>query len=137
MLDLLNRVRESRHQNMLEWYGTKFYRLCQKITGGQQVHVNFNSGCSNHTRNNSTTTKGTKTNDCTTTTTTTSTMNTSRVNWTKNLSSLPLMEAQESFLTRGPNYTVVLLYLPKGEYVTLVEKVCYKYNHEVVEELKV
>ena len=38
----------------------------------------------------------------------------------KNLSSTSLTEAQDSFLARGPNFVIVLLDSPKGEYVKAV-----------------
>ena len=56
--------------------------------------------------------------------------------WVKNLSSKPLMVAQNSLLARGPNFNIVPRYSPKGEYITGVEKVCLKLPSKAAAELR-
>ena len=100
----------------------KFCRLCHTIIVGHSNAnsnmYNFNSGCSKFLRNGSTTTTTTTASNNTTMETTTTT----RAKLVKNLSSIPLIEIQESLLARCSNTAIVRLYSPKYEYVTAFEK---------------
>ena len=46
--------------------------------------------------------------------------------WVISLSSISLTKAENSLLTRGPNFAIVSKYSPKGEYIAIVKKSCLK-----------
>ena len=123
----IERVREWRHQSVLDRQLSKSEQLWQRIRGGCS---NNKSGCSKtqHQNNNSTvaiddiieTTTSTTNNAFTvtsdtgstaTTTTTATTTGMATTNdyvrkWVKNLSGTPLTEAQVSLLVHGPNFAI-------------------------------
>ena len=69
----------------------------------------------------------------TSTTTDTATTNDYINKWVRNLSSIPLTEAQVSLLVHGPNFAVAPG-TPHGEYITAIEQVCLKLEPHNAEE---
>ena len=64
--------------------------------------------------------------ETTTQTTTNVTVDSIRDKWVVNLSSIPLIKAQEMLLARGPNFVVEPKCPPKEEYIVTVEEACLK-----------
>ena len=57
--------------------------------------------------------------------------------WVINLSSTHLSQAQGYLLAKGPNYAVIPKNPPYLEYITSIESVCQKLDHQEGEELRV
>ena len=57
--------------------------------------------------------------------------------WVKNLSDMPLTQAQRSLLAHGPNYAVIPKVTPKEEYIAAIEQACHKLEEGKVDELRV
>ena len=55
--------------------------------------------------------------------------------WVRNISSTPLTEAQEKLLSHRPNYAVVPICQPIGEYIAVDEQVCQQLKQGEAEEL--
>ena len=51
--------------------------------------------------------------------------------WIVNLSSSPIMEVHELLWARGPNFSMMPRYTPKGEYIVAVEEVCLQHSPKV------
>ena len=56
--------------------------------------------------------------------------------WVRNLSSIPLTEAQTKALSHGPNFAVVPRSPPVGEYIAAIEHACNQLQQGKVEELR-
>ena len=56
--------------------------------------------------------------------------------WVKNLSSIPLTQAQTEALSHGPNFAMVPKEPPLGEYISAIEHACSKLPQGKAEELR-
>ena len=127
----IDRVKEQRHQSVLERQLSKFEWLWQRLRGGCSNNKNGHSKIQYHNREevtfptNSTvadpeiqseitSTEATNTVTSTTTTITTATTNGYVNKWVRNLSGTPLTEAQVSLLVHGPNFAVAPRHPPMG-----------------------
>ena len=154
----INRVRELRHQSVLERQLSKFEHLWQRFRGG---HSNNKNGCSKIQYQNqgemtsptnsttvdlgttieTTSTEATNTvipviTTSTSTTTDMATTNDYINKWVRNLSSIPLTEAQVSLLAHGPNYAVAPRHPPMGKYITVIQQACMKLEPHNAEKLR-
>ena len=57
-------------------------------------------------------------------------------NWVRNLSKMPLTDAEERLLAHGPNFSVVPKEPPILEYITAIEKSCSQLQQGKAEELR-
>ena len=119
--------REARHNNTLERQTAKYNRLCHKNTGGC---LNIQDG--SHDKQSGSASQ--KQEEDSINSPDTGEM---RTKWVINISSKPLTAVQESLLTHGTNYSVVLRSLSLVECVTAVEKVCQKLTPGEADELRV
>ena len=106
----INIKQESRHIKTLECQRLTLERLCQKysmITKGDCSNIHHGD----HVQTSNATASDSNSN---------SRNNTS----VRNISSIPVAEAQEWLLVHGPNFAVVPRCLPIGEYIAVVEQAC-------------
>ena len=56
--------------------------------------------------------------------------------WVHNLSKTPLTEDQQKVLARGPNFAIVAMQPPLGEYISQIERMCQQLKQGKAEELR-
>ena len=56
--------------------------------------------------------------------------------WVIDLSNTPLTQAQESLLSKGPNYAIAPKHHANLDYITAIETACWKLNNQDAEELR-
>ena len=124
--------RESRHIKTLERQKLKFNQLCHINTGGCSNHLHGDHGDHDQKQHE----KGTITPVSRDTTQTMIGPDLQKAKWVINISSKPLTTAQESLLSHGPIFAVVL----KGpfivECVTAVEQIYQKLGQGEADELR-
>ena len=129
--------RETRHLKTQKRQ-EKFWRLCQRNTGGCSNHAYSSigiGGCSNHDTTMPPLYQ--QQNNITSETTQEQTQyNNNNQNWVRNLSRRLLTKAQEKILSHGPNYAIVTKEPLIGEYIAQVEKLCQSLKQDEAEELR-
>ena len=114
--NLINRVVDCKHQRVLDWQKSKSEALYQQKTSG---HSNM-GGCSNYAA----ITRTVKSNHTSETPDVADKISI----WVRNLSNMPLTEAQECLLAHGPKFTISPKCPPVGEYIAAIEQAYSKLN---------
>ena len=117
--------REAQHYNTLERQKGKINRLLQRNKMREGGHTNLHGV---HIENHSSTTSYNSTN-C-------SHDKAKENTWLKNLSSTPLLKLQTRALAHGPNFAVVPISPPVGEYIVAIEHACNQLQQGKAEELR-
>ena len=126
------KVRECRHKTTLERHLRKFHQLFQQTRGVHSKNQQY------HTCMAPTTalTPEASTSPITSSPSVETTATTVQSNkWVKNLSEVPLTEAQVSLLAHGTNFAIAPRNLPL-EYITAVEQACLNLEPHNAEELR-
>ena len=140
--EFIRKVRECRHQTILERHLRKFDQLCQQTKGGRS---NNPGGCSksNHTLAPTTVVTSDNITPATLSTVTTiatpaGTTTTIRQldKWVKKLLGVPLTKAQVSLLAHGNQFFYSSQTLPNGEYIAAVEPTCQNLDPHSAKELR-
>ena len=124
--------RKSRHLKTLECQKLKFERLCHKSKKIEGGHSNTHHGNHDQIKTNNTSHSKFNTN-CTRENESEEGNNNT---WVRNISSIPLTEAQLKVLSHGPNFAVVPKYPPVDEYIASMEQECSQLKQWEVEELR-
>ena len=115
----INKVRESRHKQVLERQTKKFTKLIEEKLKEKLQEREHSGRISYH--------------DCT------KTFEASKPNtnkWVINLSNTPLTEDQESLLKHGPNFAITPQRPPLEEYIKAIETACQSLDAKSAEELR-
>ena len=115
---LMERVRENRHNKVLERQKTKFEALVLKSNGRskQDVRKNSTKGDTNEDRDGK---------------------NREKNRWVINLSNTPLTEDQERLLAHRPKFVITPRETPVKEYIVATEQACMKIEQGKQEEFRV
>ena len=133
----IDRQRETRHLKTQKRQQEKFWRLCQRNTGGCSNHAHSSNGTGGHSNPDTIMPPlYQQQNNSTPDTTQEQTQYNNNQNWVRKLSKRPLTKAQEKILSHGPNYAIVTKELPIGECIDQVEKVCQNIKQGEAEELR-
>ena len=116
----INKVRELRHNTMMERQIRKFTKLLEEKEKHQERHV-YHSGHTNyidHTKADG------------------SIKPSNSKKWVINLSSIPLTKDQELLLEHGPNFAITPQRPLYGEYIKAIETACQSLDVNSAEELR-
>ena len=114
--NLIERVKEFRHNSIMRRQKGKFEALMQRKQGGHSNQGEVSSPQNRDMLNNSI--EDTK-------------------KWVRNLSSTPLSEDQERLLAQGPKFSIKPRPPPVSEYVVAVEQACSKLEKGEPDEIRV
>ena len=117
----INKVRELRHNTVMERQTRKFIKLLEEKEKDRERHV-YHSGHTNYK-------------DCTKANESIKPSNTNK-KWVINLSSVPLTKDQESLLEHGPNFAITPQRAPYGEYIKAIGTACQSLDVNSAEELR-
>ena len=114
--NLIERVKEYRHNSIMMRQKAKFEGLMQQKQGGHSNQGEVGSPQNRDMSNNDT--EDTK-------------------KWVRNLSSIPLSEDQERLLAWGPKFSIKPRQPPVSEYVVAVEQACSRLDKGEADEIRV